>query len=296
MELFRYFKKQGAWGIEVRNCGYQHTTAGEPYPPPGHPDQYFFTWEKGRRLPEFQVIYIPSGSGLFESEQIALRKVHTGDLILLYENEWHRYKPDEDMGWETYWIGFDGPYFRDHILKDLFPSKSCVVKTIGYQDAIILSIEHILLMSKKNIPHLNKMLSGSVLSLLGILISLEEVNEPEKDKDDIIEQSYFLLRKHLTQPVDFEKLASQFGMSYSGYRKLFKAKSGLALNQFIIRERLSLAQRLLRNTQLSLNQIADKCGFESLHYFSRMYKSKLGYAPSQERKIGSSPHGSWLNG
>ncbi len=285
MELYKYFKKQDAWGLEVKNCGYQHTNAGEPYPPAGHPNQYYFTWETGRRLPEFQVIYIPCGSGVFESETIQLRKVGAGDIILIYENEWHRYKPYADVGWETYWVGFDGPYFRQHILRDLFTQKGCLIRTIGYQDVIILSIEQILLISKRSIVHLNKILSGSVLNLLGIIISLEDEIEPEKNKEDIIEQSYLLLRKHLTQPVDFEKLAKQFGMSYSGYRKLFKSKSGMALNQFIIKERLMLAQRLLRNTHLSLNEISNKCGFESLYYFSRLYKSKLGYAPSNERKI-----------
>jgi AraC-like DNA-binding protein len=285
MELYKYFKKQNAWGIDVKNCGYQHTNAGEPYPPEGHPEQYYFTWEAGRRLPEFQISYITSGSGIFESETIPLRKVNTGDILLIYENEWHRYKPLDEIGWETYWVGFDGPYFRQYILRDLFPKKGCLIRTIGYQDVIIMSFEQILLMSKRNFPHLNIILSGSVLNLLSIVISLDDDVKPNQHKDEIVEQTYFLLRKHLSQSVDFKLLAKQFGMSYSGYRKLFKSKTGLALNQFIIKERLLLAQRLLRNTHLSLNEISAKCGFESLYYFSRLYKSKLGYAPSRERKM-----------
>lgn len=213
-----------------------------------------------------------------------MRTIQSGDLILLYEGEWHRYKPNEQTGWDTYWTGFDGKYFREHILHDLYPQRRCTVKPIGYQDHVVMAMEQIIQMSKRNIPNLGKMLSGSLMNLLGILIGMDDQQTPEKKKDDIIEQSIFMLRQHIQKPIDFEKMALQFNMSYSGFRKLFKSKTGLALNQFLIREKLQLAQRMLRNTSLPLNEIADKCGFESLHYFSRLYKLKNGYSPSEERR------------
>ncbi len=284
MQLFRYFKKQDAWGLEVKTCGYYHSPIGESYPPAGHPGLYAFDWEAGRRLQGFHIIYIASGSGTFESENNPLKSVQAGDIIHVYENEWHRYRPNANSGWEEYWVGFDGDYFRDHILEDIFPEFKSHVIQAGYQDNIILSIEHILQVSKQNSPQLNKVLSGSVLNLLGLLVSLRDIVHPEKNINDIIDQSHFILRQHLTKPVDLVKLAQKFGMSYSGYRKLFKSKTGMALNQFIIKERIALAQRMLRNTSLSLNEIADKCGFDTLYYFSRMYKQKMGYKPSDERR------------
>jgi transcriptional regulator GlxA family with amidase domain len=43
------------------------------------------------------------------------------------------------------------------------------------------------------------------------------------------------------------------------------------------------AKELLLATDMSIKQVAYETGFESIHYFSRLYKSKMGVPPSEAR-------------
>jgi AraC-like DNA-binding protein len=73
-------------------------------------------------------------------------------------------------------------------------------------------------------------------------------------------------------------------ISYSAFRQNFKKITGLPPNQYQIQIRLNKAKSLLHNTTLSIDQIAHACGFDSIHYFSRLFKSKLGLSPLAFRK------------
>jgi hypothetical protein len=65
---FRYLPsrpRDAQWGLHVSGAGWATVPAGSAYPPPGHPELYDFSFERGRRLPEYQVVYIAAGSGAF---------------------------------------------------------------------------------------------------------------------------------------------------------------------------------------------------------------------------------------
>ncbi|MFC2175824.1 helix-turn-helix domain-containing protein [Bacteroidota bacterium] len=90
----------------------------------------------------------------------------------------------------------------------------------------------------------------------------------------------------MTSEIDFKKLAEANNLSYSRFRTIFKSKMGVSLQQYLIGERLENAKRLMINTDLSLTEISDKTGFNSLFYFSKVFKSKMGYPPSKIRRNG----------
>ncbi|HMP94381.1 MAG TPA: AraC family transcriptional regulator, partial [Phnomibacter sp.] len=180
---------------------------------------------------------------------------------------------------------FDGDFFRTQMLSDSFPLQHSNLVNFGYQDGIILVFEQLLQLSKENRPYLTKVLSGCLYNLVGLIISVQMTNTQPANKEHIVEASIKILKKHVNNPIDYSKLSRQFGMSYSSFRKMFKEQTGLAINQYLIRERLLLAQRMVRNSQASLQQVSEQCGFESLHYFSRLYKQKLGITPRDDRKL-----------
>ena len=45
--------------------------------------------------------------------------------------------------------------------------------------------------------------------------------------------------------------------------------------------RVDQSKLLLRDTSLSVSEIAGKCGFENVYYFSRMFKKRQGVSPSE---------------
>lgn len=282
-QLIKYFEKLGSWGVEIKTCGYHHIAPNAAYPPVGHPKTYTLSWQAGRRLKGFHIVYFPSGNGALELANKKNMTIQAGDVLFLFENDWHRYKPNRKTGWEEYWIGFDGDYFRQFIVPDLFKRKQSFVKSIGYSLEVVQNFESTLLLAKR-MPANNKMVCVSLLNLIARLMEASSSNAVTKQPDEVLEHSLKAIQQNVTGRVNFKAMAKDFGMSYSGYRKTFKQKAGMALNQYLIREKLLLAQRMIRNTALSLSAIAEKSGFSSMHYFSRLYKKKFGYSPSKETR------------
>jgi hypothetical protein len=94
-------ERERKWGLYVSDAGWQSIQPGQTYPPKGHPRSYAFTWEHGRVLPEYQLVYIVRGEGKFDSEPSGPRPVTAGSMILLFPGVWHRYRPALAVGWAS---------------------------------------------------------------------------------------------------------------------------------------------------------------------------------------------------
>ena len=81
------------WGLYVTGAGFTTIAPGEEYPPKEHPSPYYFTWQKGRVLPEFTLSYITDGQGEFESGPTGACEMGAGKVMLMFPGVWHRYRP-----------------------------------------------------------------------------------------------------------------------------------------------------------------------------------------------------------
>jgi transcriptional regulator GlxA family with amidase domain len=109
----------------------------------------------------------------------------------------------------------------------------------------------------------------------------------EQDKNPLkilIDKAKFLLQESLEKPVDLEQMARDLPMGYSSFRKAFKKITGEPPNQFLLNLRLSRAKYLLDSTNLSINEIAFQTGFESVYYFSKLFKKRNGRSPKFYRQ------------
>ena len=95
-------------GFYLTGAGVEHVEPHETYPLPSHPDMYEFSWNTGRVLPEYQLVYIGRGEGVFESRETGLVNIQGGMAMLLLPNVWHRYRPKPKTGWDEHWISFNG--------------------------------------------------------------------------------------------------------------------------------------------------------------------------------------------
>jgi len=96
------------WGAYVTSVGRVVIPTATRYPPPGHPAIYDFRWQVGRVLPEFAVILITEGRGIFDSKETGHVAFEGPTMILLFPGVWHRYRPDFETGWTERWVCFNG--------------------------------------------------------------------------------------------------------------------------------------------------------------------------------------------
>ena len=80
-----------------------------------------------------------------------------------------------------------------------------------------------------------------------------------------------------------EKLAKELPMGYSLFRKEFKRITGKSPNQYLLDLRLEKAKYLLVMTTLNISEIGYQTGFDSIFYFSKLFKKKYSCSPKKYR-------------
>jgi AraC-like DNA-binding protein len=292
MELFMkspYFKYVPSspadmdWGTVITVAGFTMIEKGKIYPPPGHPRNYNFNWEHGRILLEYQLIYIAGGEGTFETGSNTYN-VKTGDVLMLFPNQWHRYSPNPKTGWTEYYVGLKGPVI-DNILKCGFIKIDEPVFNIGEDDMVIQIFKDILESVEAEKSCFQQETSGAVLHLLGHILKIKKDESFKgKNTEDFVKKAKFIMLQNLTQNIDIEQIADELMVGYSRFRKEFKKYTGMSPLHYHNDLRLQESRKMLAFTEKSIKQIAIDLGYESDFYFSRLFKAKTGNSPTQYRK------------
>lgn len=91
------------------------------------------------------------------------------------------------------------------------------------------------------------------------------------------------LKENLGQEVHLEDISRQFSYSLSSIKRIFKEETGMGMIGYLNRLRLEEAKALLRDTTLSIGEIAMRVGYANTYYFSNAFKKKWGESPSKFR-------------
>ncbi|MGN6828033.1 helix-turn-helix domain-containing protein [Paucibacter sp. M5-1] len=91
------------------------------------------------------------------------------------------------------------------------------------------------------------------------------------------------LDAQLPARVDLATLADLAGLSQSYYSRAFKASTGLAPYQWQLQSRIESAKRLLLETRLSLDDVAQMTGFADAVHFGRTFRNMTGASPAAWR-------------
>ena len=91
------------------------------------------------------------------------------------------------------------------------------------------------------------------------------------------------IRTHLNQELTRESLAAMVYLTPDYLSHLFKWETGFSLTNYIIYERIEEAKRLLAGSDMSISDIAIRCGFQSISYFSKQFKRFTGMTPREFR-------------
>ena len=84
---------------------------------------------------------------------------------------------------------------------------------------------------------------------------------------------------------NFEKEAKMIGISLPHFRRLFTQQFSVSPQHFLIKMRLNLASRLLVETDLQIQEIAEQCGFTDIYFFSKQFKRFNNVSPLAFRKM-----------
>ncbi len=273
------------WGLHVLNAGCNRIIKKEIYPSVQHPAHHYFDWSKGRVFNEYQVIYITKGEGIFESASCRKSIIKEGTMLLLFPGEWHRFKPNQQTGWDEYWVGFKGP-IMDNIVQQKFFHQRKAILPVGIHESMLHLMLEIIEKTKNEKTGYQPMVAGIVLHLLGQIHSRTKQNnfKAEDITESIIHKARIIFRTNIDRDISIENIAEELNVSYAWFRKAFKAYSGIAPHQYLLQLKIEKAKTLLADHSKQVKEIAFGLNFKSSFYFSKLFKEKTGLSPEQFRK------------
>ena len=275
-------------GCYVTSIGLLDHEKGGTYPPHGHPGDYRFDWQKGRVLADTTLVGVSRGGGVWETRQ-ARGRLESGSVLFLPPGEWHRYRPDAQTGWREQWLCLRGDLLHRLIDKSILPAQARIQKGDAWLDceARLNGLRQEILGSPgANLP------SWGARALSIVLQLWEPVSESPGSGPaaipaavDLTRQALGFIEQNSHRPILVEDVARACGRNRRTLERLFqKARLGSIL-EVIATQRVSRAKFLLRETHLSIKQVAGEAGFGSSQHFIACFRRLEKCTPSGYRRI-----------
>jgi AraC-like DNA-binding protein len=230
-----------------------------------------------RKLGSYALVYVQNGSGIYEDPQQTL-KVNAGDLILLRPEVEHRYKPSEKTIWNEYFMLFEGPLFELWEQQGLFPENRPLLKL----DPIELWLGRFKEIYAPGTTPLQQV--TRLQDFLAEALTHDRYQVETQSTQVWIDRAKHTLETHLTNSEGVRHSAKAIGQSYDAFRKKFTRLTGHAPKHYMLNCQMEKAVRLLIETNLSSQAIAEQLGFCDQFHFSKRFKQHLGITPSKYRK------------
>ncbi len=111
-------------------------------------------------------------------------------------------------------------------------------------------------------------------------LRLERVRKKNRAEEETVKFVISYLEEHIGEEIRFAEIVKKAGLSSTGLKNLFKSYTGMGVMQYYSCLKIKKAKELLAEGELNVTQIANILGYESIHYFSRQFKSIEGISPT----------------
>jgi AraC family transcriptional regulator len=116
----------------------------------------------------------------------------------------------------------------------------------------------------------------AVINFLGIT---EEIHR------GYISEAVEYINKNYSKDISLNEITKKAYLSKFHFSRIFKKYTSYSPYQYLTMVRLNHCQQLLLDNHYSISEVADRCGFKRLDYFSAMFKKKFKYSPSVYREM-----------
>jgi AraC-like DNA-binding protein len=249
---------------------------------------------------EYEIIYIKEGTGTrFLGNSIT--KFQAGDILLIGSNLPHFMKSDDayhsgntDLRVKGTIIQFEKEFMYSAInhyshfvkIKNLFQESQ---RGIYFTGSSFPKLQDLI----ERIP-----LENGLNQLMLFLEILKEMSETDNRQTisttDFVNETIYdtaridkimsFLNKNYTRHISLEEIASFAAMNASAFCRYFKSKTGKSFKNYILDMRIGYACKLLLMEDMSISQLSNECGFETISHFNKTFKKNTGHVPSQYRK------------
>ena len=237
-------------------------------------------WDKNqffeRENPRFTIIeYVFEGRGtlIIDGKEI---DVETDQIYILPAGVYHKYCSDAHGPWAKFFMNLSGS-----LAKSLLVNYNLNKQYVFTAPTLKGLFEKMIQITFDDMPEPVK--QAKLVSLyVEILHRLNQLNvESQKSSEAVLLKNY--LDENYSRVISNSELANHIYRSTDYCLKLFKREFGTTPYDYQISNKIRIASSLLERTKKSVSEIAEIIGYQNPHYFTSMFKAKVGMTPTAYR-------------
>lgn len=241
--------------------------------------------ERREPIDQYVFIYCVGGCGSYTIDGRTFR-VTANQYFILPAGKPHAYGADANEPWTIYWIHFRGEMAR-HIARDIRSPQEVSPGIDSRIDNRNRLFDEILETLRAGLGIENLRYAMSVFHhYLGSLRYLHQYRESGRtsgDDNDVVEASIHYMKENVEKRISLPELAQYVGYSVSRLSIIFRNRTGHTPMGYCNLLKVQRACSLLDNSNMKINQVSFKIGFDDPYYFSRFFSKMMGMTPSDYR-------------
>lgn len=243
----------------------------------------------------YEISYIVSGKGVYCSDKNE-HSVKKGDIYLSLPEEIHNGKADSIDPFRYFYIGFNFAEITEdqnsfNHIKKMFDQ----IKKPVFQDKFDIQTPFVNIFNELINP--NNYSSVMIRTYLNQIVILAyrcffESWEKEYSQNNNFDKSNKVVYEivnfidsNLHKIKDLSQIADILGYSYPHLSRIFSNETGFSIQEYYNKKRFDKAIDWLKNTELSVTEIAENLQYQSIHSFSKAFRKKFGISPTEYQSI-----------
>ena len=216
--------------------------------------------------------------------------VYPGNLIIIPKTELHQTTSPGRSGYDRYVVYFSDEdilpllsYVEEHTLRDLL-QVSCLQFPADVVRRIQKDLTQMEQEKLENGPFVEARMAHLLQSVLLAALCHGKKRPPcTGEAADKIQEVARYISENYYMPLTLHDAAQMAFMEDTYFSKRFKKLTGFGFQEYLTQTRIRAAERLLAETDLTIGEIAEQCGFTSSNYFGDSFRRWKGLSPTAYR-------------
>jgi AraC family transcriptional regulator len=231
----------------------------------------------------YLLMYTNNGKGFVSSSECSY-SVYTGDFALIDCYHPHSYRAESN--WDFDWIHLAG-----NLADKFFTAISALNKRhvfhVGKSYNLHLTMERLIqqIISKRGFFNVEEeaQIIRLLMDVLSSLLVISTQKVEEKPGEKAISHCLEYIHRNLDQNISVNDLAASVNYSVYYFIRLFSREVGMTPYEYIKSIRMEMARFYLRTSEVTIGEIAQKCGYTTIGNFSAAFREEMLETPSEFR-------------